>query len=1034
MRNTYPQLAFAIAIAIGIPLPALAAAPPLLEPDLMDEAELAGDAGDPPPDCRIVFDGNTGGVSSGRMELGFGDLLFDYLEHEGGRIVSVQSGMGALYREGRYLWTDDGLLSSAITFLQASGFEVVERVDPAPVIRTDLAVLLQGVHDPDLELLDHLERSMGERHGYGDAIRLQGVLTRYHNGDGAEAWVAQGPGMPPDAPLDQDVTSWEVRSQETVVVEQSGQQRTLHQLSRMVGEGTRRMALTRGLIERSDAPAIYVSSGGVVEGRSFVPGQDASLHRPLSWDSLGEGGLRLLSPGMPELMLGLEHLTTEAEEAGITVLAANLTDAAGGHPFEGAEMVQLGDVHVAFIGVVDPAIEAQLESTARSGLDIEPPGPAVERALHSLRARTSRDPDLTVLLAGFEPDTFGDLVARLAHVDVVVGDFHAAVPRAQAQTVRPAPARLYAPDPPPLLVVHASGVETGQLDVHLLDGHLDELTLRTTSITQLLPPDPESLARVMEIRQSVYLDGEPVLIPDLRTLVEEDVNRLQFLVQGQPYQRVIEVEMATGTLAVERLQLRMTRSLFANLSANVLLDRSGADVVVLPPLPWPIDLSGATRDMYASAYLAVPDELQLMELNGAQLKELVRLTGDARNAPRRAPRRTATRGDVESEKRSGAPWIAGLDPSHGKIGGRPLASGDTYRVLTTSKLRDHASVTSVIGGAKPRTRFRATRGGFRPTLSGQPLTLRSQVLRGLHDARDAHDGFDEAYRAQLSTWLRERGETIHPLFYARADNLGVVLTRYMVNGDQEPYANVRESRITTPGSFTFGLRADGTLGIDTRNLVFETRGKAVLTLNTIGDEDPTELEDDLLLSADLGLKALSIRKAPVYPFLQASYDTEFLRADELDDDGAVIGQQPRQKDLRGTAGATASNLIPTVKTIKTGPFIEYDLSADSGALEAGISLDIAQEVAKGPLKWANTLVLSGWFPHRDDTDEDLLISANFRSELGVVLLGHLHLKVYADLLAYRGKVDATSDPGLSTIVGVELAYSGMFKARMRGRP
>ena len=1029
MRPLLPWLA--IVLVLGASAAARAADPPLLQPDLMDEEELDGALGEPPPACRIVFDGNTGGVSSGRMELGFGDLLFEYLEQEGGRIASLQSGMGALYREGRYLWTDDGLLSSAISFLEEGGFEAIQQVDPAPLIRTDLAVLLQGVHDPDRDLLDHLERVMGERRGHGDAIRLQGVLTRYRNAAGAEAWVAQGPGMAPDAPLDQDFTSWEVRSQETVVVEEADGQRTLHQLSRMVGEGTRRTALIRGLLTRSDAPAMYVSSGGVVEGRSFVPGQDASLHRPLSWDTLGAADLRLMAPGLPELMLGLDHLTTEAEGAGISLLAANLTDAAGDHPFAGAEMIQLGDVHVAVIGAVDPAVVTQLDSTARSGLDVEPPGPAIGRALDSLRARAGRDPDLTILLAGFEPGTLGDLVAQLSHVDVVIGDFHAAVPRAQVQTVRPTPARRLAPDPPPLLVVHASGVETGELDVHMEEGRVAELILRTTPITQLLPPDPDALARVMEIRQAVYLDGEPVLIPDLRALVEEDINRLQFLVQGQPYQRVIEVEMATGTLAVDRLQLRMTRGLFANLSANLLMERSGADAVVLPPLPWPVDLSGATRDMYASAYLAVPDELQLIELSGAQLRELVRLTGDARNAPRRAPRRTATRGDTESEKRTGAPWVAGLDPTHGKVGGRPLVAGDTYRVLTTSTLRDHASVASVIGGARPRTRFRTTRRGFRPVLHGQPLTLRSQVLRGLHDARDAQPDFDSAYRAQLSDWLRERGETVYPMFYARADSLGVVLTRYMVNGDQEAYANVRESRVTTPGSFTFGLRAGGALGIDTRNLVFETSTKAVLTLNTVGEEDYTELEDDLLVAADLGLKALSIRKAPVYPFLQASYDTEFLRADELDDDGAVIGQQPRQKDLRGTAGATASNLIPTVKTIKTGPFVEYDFSAEEGALEAGISLDVAQEVVKGPFKWGNTLVLSGWFPNAGDTDEDLLISLNLRSELGVILLGHLQLKVYADLLAYRGKVEATADPGLSTIVGVELAYSGMFKARLR---
>ena len=1017
--------------AVVAALPATAQPPPLLEPDLFDEPGELTDDEEAAPACRIVFDGNTGGVSSGRMELGFGDLLFAYLERHSGRIVSVRSGVGALYREGRYLWTDDGLLSSALTFLEAGGFEVVEQVDPAQLIRTDLAVLFQGVHDPDLALLDFVEAEMGERHGYTDAIRLQGILTRYRNVDGAEAWAAQGPGMPPDAPLVQEATAWEVRSQETVVVEVTGQTHTLHQLSRMIGEGTRRKALVEALQAQEDSPAIYVSAGGVVEGRSFLPGQDLSLHRPFSWAAHGDAGLRLLAPGVPELMGGLDLLTLEAEWAGVQLLAANLRDATGEQPFPGAELVELGGVDIAFVGVVDPAVEAQLDGAVRSGLDVEPPVAAVHRALATLRASSATEPDLVVLLAGFEPDTLGQLVRDVADVDVVIGDFGAAVPRAQVERVQPTPQRerAHALDRRPLMVVHASGVEVGELEVRNDDdGQLQELTLRTHPITQLLPADDETLTFLMEIRQQVYLDGEPVLIPNLRELVEEDINRLQFLVQGQPYQRLIEAEMATGSLAVERLQLRMTRGLFANIASNLLMRKSGADVVVLPPLPWPFDLSGATRDLYAASYLAVPDELKLVELTGSQIRELLRLIGDARNAPSSSPRRTASGAGTAAEKRTGAPWVAGLDTTHGKVGGRPISSSEVYRVLTTTALDDYEAVSTVTSGAKTRTRFRQRRGRFRTSAIGEELTLRSQVIGGLEETRAADPTFGPAYRRLLSDLLEERGEEVRPQFYARADELGVTLTQYFVAGDQDAYTNVSESRVTTPASFTFGLRAKGVMGIDTRKLVLESSAQAILTVNTIGDAEPTELEDDLLFAVDLGLKALSIRDVPVYPFLQASYDTEFIRADETDDDGEVIGQQARQKDLRGTAGVTATNLIPTVETVKTGPFLQYDFSAEEGAFEGGMMLEVSQKLTRSPLTWANTLKLYGWFPTEDDTDEDLQVSLNARTELGIAVLGNLQFKVYADLLAYRGKVEATSNPGLSTIIGVELAYSGKVKA------
>lgn len=61
---------------------------------------------DSTPSFRIVFDGRTGGVSSGRMEMGFGDIVFDYLERKGGRIVDVRSSLGALYRDAPAMWVN----------------------------------------------------------------------------------------------------------------------------------------------------------------------------------------------------------------------------------------------------------------------------------------------------------------------------------------------------------------------------------------------------------------------------------------------------------------------------------------------------------------------------------------------------------------------------------------------------------------------------------------------------------------------------------------------------------------------------------------------------------------------------------------------------------------------------------------------------------------------------------------------------------------------------------------------------------------
>ncbi len=1014
---------------------AAAATTPAPPPDLSPaspEPAVMGDGGDERAAFRILFDGRTGGVSSGRMEMGVGDLLFGYLETRGARIDQVSSTLGALYGGGRYLWTDDGLLSGALAFLEPGGFEVVEQVQPAPMIRTDRAVLLQGAGDADTALLDSIERSMRDHPGHGDAIRLQGVLTRYRNADGDEAWVAQGPGTASE-PLPADPTAWEVRIHETFVIEAAGSTRTLHLLSRMVGEGSRRKALVDRLRTADAIPTLVISAGNAVEGHSFLEGEGLSLARPLSWAALADSGLRLLAPGHTELLAGLDTLSREAAEAGVTLLAANLRDADGNAPFEAARLVDLGGTAIAVIGVVDPAVSESLHDEVASGMSIEDPVPAVGRALRALRAGTERDPDLVVLLAGFGPAALGELAAAITDVDVVIGAFGRGMPQTQRQrvTIDPGRRQLDAADRRPLLVIHATAADVGEIVGFTGGGRLRELSWRAHPITQLLPVDEETLRGVMAVRQRVYLEGEAVLVPDLRDLVERDVNRLQFLMDGQPYRSLVEGELASGSLAVERIHLQMTPQLWSQLCAAVLQRRTAADVVVLPPLPWPFSLSGPTRELYASAYLAVPDELQLVELTGSQLLELLRITGDARTSDA-GTRDVSSHGDVTADRRQGAPWVVGMDASHAEIGGRPLSATDTYRVLTTDALASYPGVTRVLSGASTRHAFRDGRRGLRPAPRGDPRALRTEVLQSLRRERAAAaaTGDDGAYDERLADLLRDRGDIVHPLVYLRADTLSLTLTRYLVEGDQEAYANVRESRVTTEESFNFGLRAQGAAGIDTDDLVLETKGCAVLSVTTVGDADPTELEDDLQVALDAGLKGLSVRSAPIYPFLQGAYDTEFMRADETDDAGNVTGKQPRQKDLRGTVGVTASSLIPTVSTIKAGTFIEHDFSAEEGALEAGMSLEVAQKVSRRPVTWSNTLMLYGWFPTRGDTDEDLLLSLNVRTELGVTFWRNLQFKTYVDLLAYKGKVAATAEPGLSTIVGVELAFSGTARRRI----
>ncbi len=55
----------------------------------------------PKPAFRIVFEGNTRGVSSGATRMDLGAVLFDWAAENDGRVRIDSSGFGALYESGR---------------------------------------------------------------------------------------------------------------------------------------------------------------------------------------------------------------------------------------------------------------------------------------------------------------------------------------------------------------------------------------------------------------------------------------------------------------------------------------------------------------------------------------------------------------------------------------------------------------------------------------------------------------------------------------------------------------------------------------------------------------------------------------------------------------------------------------------------------------------------------------------------------------------------------------------------------------------
>jgi len=70
-----------------------------------------------------------------------------------------------------------------------------------------------------------------------------------------------------------------------------------------------------------------------------------------------------------------------------------------------------------------------------------------------------------------------------------------------------------------------------------------------------------------------------------------------------------------------------------------------------------------------------------------------------------------------------------------------------------------------------------------------------------------------------------------------------------------------------------------------------------------------------------------------------------------------------------------------------------------------------------------------FFPAPLDTEANLSLRYNMVNDLLIPLVDELSLTVTADLLFFRGKVEQTSKPGLSTQLRVGITYDRLWKPK-----
>jgi hypothetical protein len=955
------------------------------------------------PDFAVVYEGATHGLTGAHAEPAWDAAVAAALQTQPGAWRRAASGLGAFLDEGRWLLLPQGGVRTFAAHVAASPIPAPGEPVPVEALVSDAQIVLAWPPEAAQPLLDALERAAA-----ADPLRppprrtslRARVLRGVGSEDSGEELLLLGPpqdGLALELPM--DASTWEPRMRTVFQGStRNGAPAFVYAVARVGGEGSRRLALVRAW---RDAPSVYVSAGDAVERALPQEGGSGAQRRALTWDAWHELGLHALAPQASELSVGVAALQREADGAAVALLSANLARGDGSLVFEPYRVLDSGGRRVALIGWTDPAALAQLPPDLRTELRARGRD-AVLDALARLAAEPLGRPDL-VLLFGIGAR---EVAGQLPGVDLVIGDFSARLLVPRSEEVSEAALRARSLEDPraraAALLTRLGPAMLGRVDVAFDGGVLRLLRHVAARLDDESPRDEAWIRRVQRVRQAEWQAQEDLLVPGLQTL---------------PIRRLRGVPPPAGELDA---------ATFARLCANLLMDRTGADVALLPPLAEAVHVPGETRMHFVSAALSVPDDVVVADLSGAELRQNLARIRPAANEP----------------LRDGAwAWAAGVQQQGGqlRVRGRTIQDGDLVRLATTDRFESAPDLADI--WKKPRF-FKYFRGSAwrRPPVArpgrGSPWALRDLVLEGLIRLRDGDPTYSAAYARALHPLLLDHGSIRSRRLTLELDGLSVQLLGSLPVGDRAGYEASREGRVQQQRSFSATLRGRVALLWEDRAGSLQLFTQAALgRMRLPGIDEPVELEDDFLLGGEARLLFASVPlprgSAPLAAFLQPVFDTEF--TPQKDAQGAAL---PRQRLLRGTAGATLGKYL-FWKEFRAGAFVEYDLAATMGPLSPGLALGAATEGLWGPIRQSNLLDLKAYLPTAADGGDDLGLLLLLRSELSVAPLRRvipgLSVGAFVDALVFRGKRASNEHPGMHLLLGATLTYDSDLRPPMRLR-
>ena len=916
---------------------------------LPDEPDTSPTIIPAPRTVRIHYTGSARGIGPHRPPTEVLRALTGHAVDVNAQFTGVRAVHGVLAQGTRVLRVDD-TMAGAVAFLDGQA-PTCSLPTPVPGYRAPLGQLQLDVDTPPDWLGPLLD----------DTPFIRRTCT---HPSGAVATLT----APADGPLPSwALSEWETRDALVGSVALAGTTVPFVAIQHPIRDHSRTAQwLTTAL--NDDPYAIYVDAGEALDGASSVHDGQPSVHRATSLSSFERLGPKVLVPGSTELVVGARAFIEEQAPRSLPYIATNwdTTDPVLDLPPSRTVTIDHpdGEVRIAFIGILDPALQDAHAGLAEEGVTITDPIAAVQPVVTALE-QAEPPPHAIVALTTASGDVQERIRRELRGVDLLVGDPSMATFRTEAREVS-----LRALDSSrkgAAVTLPMDGLATAELTLDSVTQHLMGVRTVPVDVRPADPTDPIATAAITGVRADVYPHLEAPLLgaaPDAAPLDTWPT---------ESWEQLVCEAVRTG---------------------------ANADIAVLGALPPPPASPGPLTELQALDSLAMIDTLEVHKVQGTRIQRLAdRLDGVA-------------------------PVTCGVPVGQAvfKVGARWLDPDRVYRVVTSSKAAATTPIGEILRSQESsRVLDQPT---VRPLPSSQvpdqPATLRAVAIDRMRTVRDDTGGPDTVAQALLV----DGPSTLDPLWLFRVRRVGVQSQSFQ-GVEDDRFAEVPETLATSPSSYTLGSEADLALEHSTTAIWSDLRAVATFSRVRAGEEDPEELADDLVFSTSHSLPGLAFPTVPplrMMPFSEVAYDTEFTAIEEVDGGTGIA-----QSDLSLTFGLSAQRSGP-IRGLRIGGFANRDMARlDEKPTEFGGRLDWETFQSFGPsVKWTTTADVHVFADTPDDDASDLRLRAQGDTRVLLPLATWLDLGVYGQVFALRGRTVANDRLGVSTTWGVTLDMAGAF--------